>query len=250
MREALNKTKFKIDILKEFNDSTEYKIVIKVPHSIGWIHDISFNTEVSSYKLEHTKNEDNFTYFEAIITLPRKALYHYYFTIKVNNKTIYFKNNLDNIDTIKKEGINKVLVYCNSLSSAVDFDYLSKEKEIKIITPFDVYKKEATNYKSIAVISANAVATSNIERVMLNYNKDLHIVSVANLQLVWSIENGLSAKKIIEKHKLKELCDWFKDNGSEALLLGCTHFPYLYTELQKVSKILILDPTKKMIDLL
>lgn len=154
------------------------------------------------------------------------------------------------LDTIKKEGINKVLVYCNSLSSAVDFDYLSKEKEIKIITPFDVYKKEATNYKSIAVISANAVATSNIERVMLNYNKDLHIVSVANLQLVWSIENGLSAKKIIEKHKLKELCDWFKDNGSEALLLGCTHFPYLYTELQKVSKISILDPTKKMIDLL
>ena len=45
------------------------------------------------------------------------------------------------IKTIKSKGIEKILVYCNSLSSAVDMEKLSKEEEIVIVTPMDAYKK-------------------------------------------------------------------------------------------------------------
>ena len=37
------------------------------------------------------------------------------------------------------EGCTKAFVYCNSLSSAVDFPALSKELNLQIVTPLDVY---------------------------------------------------------------------------------------------------------------
>lgn len=151
---------------------------------------------------------------------------------------------------IKKKRINKVIVYCNSLSAAVDFKKLSKETELKIITPFDVYEKEANKYKCLGIIAANAVATSKIEKAFLNVNKNISIISIGMLPLVISIESGLNKNDIIKKHKLDKIYDWFYENGAEAILLGCTHFPYIYEELIKFSKIPIIEPSKKMIELL
>ena len=76
------------------------------------------------------------------------------------------------------------------------------------------------------------------------------IISIGMLSLVWSIENKLNPHEIIEKHNLNVICDWFWHNCAEAILLGCTHFPYIYDELIKVSPIPIIDPTAIMIRLL
>ena len=154
------------------------------------------------------------------------------------------------LDEIKNNGIGKVFVYCNSLSSAIDFKLLSNETGLKIVTPFDVYEKEAMNYSRIGIIAANAVATSKIEKVLLDVNKDISIISIGALPFVWSVEKGISPKEIIAKHNLETLCSWFKENDAETLLLGCTHFPYFYGELQKVSKLPIINPSEKMVDLL
>ena len=154
------------------------------------------------------------------------------------------------LNKIKDMGIEKVFVYCNSLSSAVNFNVLSKDTGLKIITPYDVYKNEAKDYNCIGVISANAVATSKIEKVYLENNKNISIISIGMLSIVLSIEKGLSPKEIIEKHKLDLICKWFKENGAEAVLLGCTHFPYFRDELEKVSELTIIDPNGKMVELL
>ena len=49
---------------------------------------------------------------------------------------------------------------------------------------------------------------------------------------------------------MKKICDWFSNNGVEAILFGCTHFHYIYEELKKVSTVPIIDPTEAMIELL
>ena len=157
---------------------------------------------------------------------------------------------LNILNRIKSNNIDKVLVYCNSLASAVDFNKLSKETGLKIVTPFDVYVKDATNYSCLGVIAANAVATKKIEEVYLKTNPNISIISIGMLSLVLSIEKKLTPDEIIKKHDLKKVCDWFSYNGAEALLLGCTHFPYLYDELINISTIPIIDPTKEMIELL
>lgn len=151
---------------------------------------------------------------------------------------------------IKELGINKVLVYCNSLSSAVDFKSISESSNLRIVTPFDVYEREAKSFSFLGVIAANSVATSKIEKVFMENNEGIKLISIGMLPLVWDIEGGLAPKEIIVKHKLKELCMWFKDIGAEAVLLGCTHFPYFYNELREVSELPIIDPTIRMLELL
>lgn len=65
-----------------------------------------------------------------------------------------------------------------------------------------------------------------------------------------SIEKKISPEKIIEIHDLKKMCEWFSHNGAKALILGCTHFPYIYEELKKVTNMNIVEPLRKMIELL
>lgn len=168
---------------------------------------------------------------------------------QVSSDSEKYKKILDILNKIKSDGIEKVLVYCNSLASAVDFTKLSKETGLKIVTPFNVYISDAANYKCLAVIAANAVATKKIEEVYLNINPNISIISIGMLPLVLSIEKKLAPEEIIKKHDLRKICDWFLNNGAQKLLLGCTHFPYICDELQKVSKIPIIDPSQKMIEL-
>lgn len=154
------------------------------------------------------------------------------------------------LNEIKKQNIDRVFVYCNSLSSAVDFKLFSLKTNLKIITPYDVYENIANGYNSIAVLSANAVASSKLEKVFMQSNNNIKIVSIGMLPLVWSIESGIKDIGIIEKYKLNDLCHWLYNNSFEALLFGCTHFSYIFKELSNISKIPIIDPTLKMLDLL
>ncbi len=41
-----------------------------------------------------------------------------------------------------------------------------------------------------------------------------------------------------------------EDFDYDTLILGCTHFPYIQEELEKISKIEILDPAAKMLEML
>ena len=97
MENILNKIDFKIEKEKILNDEASYKIIIKIPIEIGWIEDMTFNIktdkETTSYKMHHIKNDNKFVYFETKINLKTRALYHYDFTFKANNKPIKLQNN-------------------------------------------------------------------------------------------------------------------------------------------------------------
>ena len=97
MENILNKIDFKIEKENILNDEASYKIIIKIPIEIGWIEDMTFNIktdkETTSYKMHHIKNDNKFVYFETKINLKTRALYHYDFTFKANNKPIKLQNN-------------------------------------------------------------------------------------------------------------------------------------------------------------
>ena len=114
MDKILNEVEFKIDKLEVLDNGAKYKIMIKVPMSIGWIERMQLNIETgskkTSYQMKHIKNEDDFIYFETIVELPTRALYQYYFSFEVNNNTIYFKNNFSDIYNISKDEMWKMSV--------------------------------------------------------------------------------------------------------------------------------------------
>lgn len=106
---------FKIDESEKFEDKVKYKVIIKVPMSIGWIERMKFITETSSgriaHQLHHLKNEDGFVYFAGDVELPTKALYHYYFSFEANHEFMYFKKeNTNNYKSVSKDDMWKMSV--------------------------------------------------------------------------------------------------------------------------------------------
>ena len=103
---------------------------------------------------------------------------------------------------------------------------------------------------SLAFIAANAQGLAGIERVLLDANPGLDTLSTAALPVVLAIEAGLPPEELVQRHRLAELADWFADCGMEALLLGCTHFPYFKEALARRTSLPLIDPAAKMLELL
>lgn len=148
------------------------------------------------------------------------------------------------------DGCDAALIYCNSLSGSLSFPELSKELSLKIVTPFDAYRNLAKKYSRIAAIAFNPIALSGIELAMSNENPELLLFTANLMPLVYDIESGLLPDEIIDKNHLVKLCDYFISNGCEALILGCTHFPYFKEALSKRTVLPLIDPAEDMIALL
>lgn len=154
------------------------------------------------------------------------------------------------VRSIKDEDKGTVVVYCNSLSTAVDFQAISKEEEIRIITPLSAYKTIASKYNFIGVLTANNQTSSGIERIMLGVNPEIDVVGIALLPVVILIEANVPAKAIIEKFALNHIVQFFNTIGADAIILGCTHFPYLKHELGKLTPLPIVDPAELMYEMI
>lgn len=149
-----------------------------------------------------------------------------------------------------EHGCEKAFIYCNSLSGSVDFDQLAQETGLSIVTPLHVYRQLATRHQFLAVIAANAQGTGGIERTMLHANPALTLLSTGDLSLVLGIEAGENPQQLVERLHLPELAAWYQSCGAEALLLGCTHFPYIKDALSKRTSLPLIDPTEEMLQLL
>ena len=67
------------------------------------------------------------------------------------------------------------------------------------------------------------------------------------LPVVLSIEAGQPPEELVECHRLPELAEWFRLSGMEALVLGCTHFPYFKEALARRTSLPLIDPAEEMV---
>ncbi len=148
----------------------------------------------------------------------------------------------------KSQGINKIFVYCNSLSAAIDMDKVSKETDSLVITPFIAYHDIAKDFSKLLIFAANGQSCSKIEEILEQSNEDIRIWSISALPLVEEIETNKSPMEIYNKFAIDYILSWAKINKIEAILLGCTHFPYLSDILLSKTTIPIIDPAEKMLE--
>ncbi len=160
------------------------------------------------------------------------------------------KRTLKILRQAQEQGCERAFVYCNSLSAAVDFPALAEETGMRIVTPMDVYSRLAGRYERLGVIAANAQGLSGIERVMLGANPQLDLLGVSTLPVVLDIEQGLDPGEIVANRHLAALTNWFRSCGMEAMLLGCTHFPYIKKAVENVTELSIIEPAEEMLRIL
>lgn len=159
-----------------------------------------------------------------------------------------------------EKGTRDFFIYCNSLSGSFDFDSYEIEKntelaqkakdaeamQIRIFTPLQIYRKLGAKYKCLGVMAAHNLSAHAIEETLMSANPDIYVIGTGNMSVVHAIEDGLAPDEIVKKFELSAMTDYMKAAGAEALLLGCTHFPYLKSELVQITDLPIIDPADEM----
>lgn len=154
------------------------------------------------------------------------------------------------IKSAQADGMDAMMIYCNSLSSTVNMGALSEELEIKIVTPLMAYACYAKQYQILSVLAGNNQGLAGIERAILGSNLSCTVIGASLLPMVVEVEAQTPPKQIVEMFHLMNLFDFFKHAGAEAFILGCTHFPYVREVLEERVEMPILDPADKMYELL
>ena len=116
------------------------------------------------------------------------------------------------IDCLLIKNVSCIIIYCNSISSAIDIEkvrYLYKN--VIFITTNDVYEKiKLSTNNNIGLIAANSQCVGNIEKIILKNNPGCQVIGIGFLPMVKAIESGKTAKDIIEMCDLINLCQFFE----------------------------------------
>ena len=157
-------------------------------------------------------------------------------------------------DAAIADGIREFFIYCNSLSGAFDFDAYAEEKSaetgcgINIYTPLQIYRKAGRSYSRVGVAAANNLSAYSVEKNLMSANEDIYMIGTGNMAVVRAIEAGLPPQEIIETCGLKHMVRYMEACGAEAIILGCTHFPYFREELIPYCSVPVIDPADEMFE--
>lgn len=171
--------------------------------------------------------------------------------LQVLDKKALTQLTIDSLKEITQAGADCAMIYCNSLSGAIDLESVRKHSPIPLVTPLEVYEQLTSRYRNFGLLAANCQSCANIERIILQCNPTAKVIGIGNLQIVEDIEADIGPERIINLHALPELTNALVKSGVQILILGCTHFDYFYQELtEKVEGIRVFLPSEQMFETL
>lgn len=151
------------------------------------------------------------------------------------------------IKGFQEKGIYRTMLYCNSLSSAINLEKIKTSfPQSRIMTPLDVYENLASRYKNIILWAANVQCLEGIEKIFYEKNPFIDIMGFSMLPVIKAIEALEPPAQIIDRFNLNHIVA--ASDKAECLVLGCTHLPYLKENLQKKAGIAIIDPAEEMLE--
>ena len=112
------------------------------------------------------------------------------------------------------------------------------------------------NNQLVEIIDVNITSdyveltASAIEEALMAANPDIYMVGTGNMAIVRAIEDGLTPEEVVEKCGLRHMVKYMEACGAEAIVLGCTHFPFFRDELAGLTELPVIDPADKMFDAL
>lgn len=141
------------------------------------------------------------------------------------------------IDKLISLGVKAVVVACNTATSAAIDDLREKyEEQLPIIGIEPALKPAVENYgEGVVVIMATPMTLSEnkFSKLRERYSETAEIIPMPCDGLVEIIESGVTSGPLVEDYlhnKFKEL----DKSRVSAVVLGCTHYPFIKDSLVKV----------------
>lgn len=145
------------------------------------------------------------------------------------------------------KNVKAIVVACNTVSSVAIPMLKEIAGEIPVFGMIQSGSKLALRVSEnlkIGVISTPLTAKSHAyKKEILRLNKNAEVLEVGSQELVNLVEDGNQSNKYaytLAQRKLSGIIE----SGADTLILGCTHFPFLYKVVKKVvgNDMKIVDP--------
>lgn len=131
---------------------------------------------------------------------------------KTKKQIIEYANNI--IKFLEGESVDIIVIACGTISSNIEFIQSSKLL-VDIISPL---KGKLDNYKKISIMATPLSITSNAFKKYIN--TELNLIACPKLVPIIESNNYKELDKVLQEY-LKSAVD------SDALILGCTHYPLI-----------------------
>jgi UDP-N-acetylmuramoylalanine--D-glutamate ligase len=144
-----------------------------------------------------------------------------------------------------ERNVKAVVLACNTITVSCLAKLREDFPQIPIIGTVPVVKTavEKTKNKKIGILSTEYTAQSDYQRKLIGSFADgCEVINLGTNQLVPLIEKGEVQGERINK-ALNEELKKFKEKNVDVIALGCSHFPFLTEEIQKImgDEVLILE---------
>lgn len=155
---------------------------------------------------------------------------------------------LQAVDFLMKKNIKLLVIACNTVT-AVAYDYIAQNVDIPVIGVIDPGVRAVMNageIKNLGLIATKATVDSQAyQKRLSSLEKSIVVNAKACPMLVSIVEEGWAdteiSKLIVEKY-----LEGLKNDGIDALILACTHFPVLRNQIEDyLEDIRIIDPARE-----
>ena len=155
-----------------------------------------------------------------------------------------FKLSTRIIDYLISKGVDMIIIACGTVSSNLGniLKLHYKIPIIDIISPTINYLKNS-DYNNIGIIATHMTVKSHI---FLNSLKDKSIYEVECPKLVPTIENNLSDINNV----LNEYLIGFNNKNIDLLVLGCTHYPIVKENIEKIISVKTFNMATPILDMI
>lgn len=187
---------------------------------------------------------------EIMRNLPNERIVYFGDTARVpygnKSKATIVRYSKQIVRFLKTQNIKAIVVACNT-ATALAIDEVREMAGIPVIGVIEPGAKmavKATRNKKIGVIATRAtIYAREYNNVIHRIDPDIKVLGQACPMLVPLVEEGWIHDRITDDIILRYLDDLL-EHGIDTLILGCTHYPLLRSEIRKLvgDKITLINP--------
>lgn len=190
---------------------------------------------------------------EIVRLLPREDIVYFGDTARVpygnKSKAAIIRFSRESAAFLRHKRVKIIVAACNT-SSALAVENLKKNFDVPIIGVVEAGASKAvglTKKKKIAVIGTSSTIKSGIyPKLILSKDKRIKVYSQACPLFVPLVEEGILSGRIV-KEVIKIYLKKIKEYGVDAIILGCTHYPLLKTQISSYLRgVAVIDSAKEV----
>jgi len=185
--------------------------------------------------------------------LPSEDIVYFGDTARVpygnKSKAVIIRFSRESAKFLKQKKVKMIIVACNT-SSALAMDDLKKSFDIPILGVIGAGVEKAvriTTNKKIAVIGTKStISSGNYQKLIKRKDKAIKVYSRSCPLFVPLVEEGILSGEIVEAVIKKYLKD-LRDKGIDTVILGCTHYPLLKSQIASYFKsVVVINSAKEV----